>query len=213
MKNIKKIIFSTLAFYVAALTMMMPLTFAANLGERTLKYGFAGEDVKELQVVLNHLGYDSGIMDGNFGSQTRDALTSFQGDKNLTADGIAGIETLKLLISNQQTKTSRGSNIPERYKKVVDIVATAYAPGPHDNGKWGTLTHLGTQVRPGIIAVDPQVIPLGSRVYIEYPDGHGVYAVAEDTGGAIKGNRIDIALWTVDEAYNFGIQNVKVYVL
>jgi 3D (Asp-Asp-Asp) domain-containing protein len=95
----------------------------------------------------------------------------------------------------------------------LNIVATAYAPGPHDNGKWGNLTHMGTQVRPGIIAVDPKVIPLGSRVYIEFPDGHGVEAVAEDTGGAIKGNRIDIAMASVAEAYDFGMQNVKVTVL
>lgn len=98
-------------------------------------------------------------------------------------------------------------------KKAMDVVATAYAPGAHDNGKWGNLTHMGTQVRPGVIAVDPTVIPLGSRVYIEFPDGHGVEAIAEDTGGAIKGNRIDIAMWTVDEAYEFGKQKVKITVL
>ncbi|CUH94238.1 putative secreted protein [Propionispora sp. 2/2-37] len=99
------------------------------------------------------------------------------------------------------------------YSKKLNIKATAYAPGPHDNGKWGDLTHIGTKVRPGIIAVDPKVIPLGSKVYIEFEDGRGSYAVAEDTGGAIKGNRIDIAMWTVAEAYDFGIQDVKVYVL
>ena len=67
--------------------------------------------------------------------------------------------------------------------------------------------------RAGIIAVDPTVIPLGSRVYIQYPDGHGEYAIAEDTGGAIKGNRVDVAKWTVNEAQDFGIQKVKVYVV
>ena len=102
---------------------------------------------------------------------------------------------------------------PKGGKRVLDVVATAYAPGPHDNGKWGNLTHIGTNVRPGIIAVDPNVIPLRSKVYIEFPDGHGTYAVAEDTGGAIKGNRIDIAMWTVAEAYDFGMQKVKVTVL
>lgn len=102
---------------------------------------------------------------------------------------------------------------PSSYKQVKNITATAYAPGPHDNGKWGNLTHIGTQVRPGVIAVDPKVIPLGSKLYIEFPDGNGMYGVAEDTGGAIKGNRIDIAMWTVAQAYDFGIQNVKVYVL
>ncbi|MDF2501223.1 MAG: yocH 3 [Anaerosporomusa subterranea] len=102
---------------------------------------------------------------------------------------------------------------PANYKQAIDIVATAYAPGPHDNGKWGNLTHIGTQVRPGIIAVDPRIIPLKSKVYIEFPDGTGRYAIAEDTGGAIKGNRIDIAMWTVDEAYKFGMKNVKLYVV
>ena len=72
---------------------------------------------------------------------------------------------------------------------------------------------MGTTVRPGIIAVDPNIIPLGSRVYLEYPDGTGHYAVAEDTGGAIKGNRIDIAMSSVAKAYDFGIKNVKVYVV
>lgn len=105
------------------------------------------------------------------------------------------------------------SNAPSEYQQQLDIIATAYAPGPHDNEQWGNKTYLGTQVRPGIIAVDPKVIPLGSRVYIEYPDGHGEYAVAEDTGGAIKGNRIDIAKWTVKEAEDFGIQHVKVYII
>lgn len=105
------------------------------------------------------------------------------------------------------------SGAPAKYEQVLNAVATAYAPGPHDNGKWGNLTHIGTQVRPGIIAVDPRVIPLKSKVYIEFPDGHGVHAIAEDTGGAIKGNRIDIAMWTVAEAYDFGMKNVKVYVL
>ena len=102
---------------------------------------------------------------------------------------------------------------PTDYKQVLDISATAYAPGPHDNGKWGNKTHIGSQVRPGVIAVDPNIIPLGSRVYIQYPDGHGEYAVAEDTGGAIKGHKVDIAKWTVNEAQDFGIQKVKVYVI
>ena len=110
------------------------------------------------------------------------------------------------------TKTSAG-NAPADYKQVLDIKATAYAPGPHDNDQWGNKTFIGSQVRPGIIAVDPNVIPLGSKVYIQYPDGHGEYAIAEDTGGAIKGNRVDIAKWTVNEAKDFGIQNVKVFVV
>lgn len=107
-------------------------------------------------------------------------------------------------------------NVPPeeaRAEKVLNITATAYAPGPHDNDQWGNKTRMGTQIRPGVIAVDPRVIPLGSQVMIKYPDGTKEYAVAEDTGGAIKGHRIDVAKWTVKEAYGFGIKPVKVYVL
>lgn len=123
------------------------------------------------------------------------AITQQVGDTNMTA-----------------LKTTE-SGAPADYKKELAITATAYAPGPHDNDQWGNKTYLGTQIRPGIIAVDPRIIPLGSRVYIQYPDGHGEYAIAEDTGGAIKGNRIDIAKRSVKEAQNFGIQRVKVFVV
>lgn len=112
------------------------------------------------------------------------------------------------------------SAISERHRphknsanKVMHSVATAYASGYEDNGKWNDKTHIGTKVRPGIIAVDPDVIPLGSKVYIEFEDGRGMYAVAEDTGGAIKGNRIDIVMSNRDKAKDFGIQDVKVHVL
>lgn len=98
-------------------------------------------------------------------------------------------------------------------KQVLDITATAYAPGSQDNGRWGSKTHLGTQVRPGVIAVDPRIILLGSWVLIKYPDGHTEHAVAEDTGSAIKGHRIDVAKWTRSEALSFGIKPVRVYVL
>lgn len=114
---------------------------------------------------------------------------------------------------NDKRKVNAKAKAPADFQDVLHVKATAYAPGAHDNGQWGDLTHMGTTVRPGVIAVDPAVIPLGSRVYIEYPDGTGTYAVAEDTGGAIKGNRIDIAMSSVDKAYDFGIKNVKVYVL
>ena len=116
----------------------------------------------------------------------------------------------KVQVASTAEKPS--ANAPDNFQKVIDVKATAYAPGAHDNEQWGDKTFLGTTVRPGIVAVDPNVIPLGSQVYIEYPDGTGHYATAEDTGGAIKGNRIDVAMSSVDKAYDFGIKNVKVYV-
>ena len=74
---------------------------------------------------------------------------------------------------------------------------------------------MGTRARVGAVAVDPRVIPLGSKLYIESMDGFASYgyATAEDTGGAIKGNRIDLFYSTSSQARNFGRRNVKVYVL
>ncbi|WP_039766289.1 MULTISPECIES: ubiquitin-like domain-containing protein [unclassified Caldicellulosiruptor] len=107
-------------------------------------------------------------------------------------------------------KTSRGEIV--RYKKVYTMIATAYSLTPSDTGKspghpdYGR-TATGHRVRRGVVAVDPRVIPLGTRLYIE---GYG-FATALDTGSAIKGNRID--LFVEKDAYKFGVRRVKVYVL
>lgn len=94
-------------------------------------------------------------------------------------------------------------------KKVIVMQATAYDPTA------GSKTAMGTRARVGAVAVDPRVIPLGSKLYIESMDGFPTYgyAVAEDTGGAIKGNRIDLFYNTNAQANKFGRRNVKVYVL
>ena len=98
---------------------------------------------------------------------------------------------------------------PETYRKVIRMTATAYAPGTADNGQWGNSTHVGTTVKKGVAAVDPTIIPLGSKLWVE---GYGE-AVAEDTGSAITGNRIDLAFNSRSEAQDYGIKDVKVYLL
>lgn len=101
-------------------------------------------------------------------------------------------------------------------KKVLNTTLTAYTAGYESTGKtplspaYG-ITFSGSKAREGrTVAVDPSVIPLGTRVYIE---GVGI-RTAEDTGGAIKGARIDVFMNDVKEARTFGVKkNVKVYVL
>ncbi len=210
MKNINKIIVCSVTMLALAQGAAAPMASAA-LGERELAPGAEGDDVRQLQATLAEKGYGTGDRDGVYGSRTAAAVRKLERSLAIKADGVADMGVITAL-TGKSAAVKQGA-VPDNHKRVLDIVATAYAPGPHDNGKWGSLTHLGTQVRPGIIAVDPRVIPLGSRVYIEFADGHGVYATAEDTGGAIKGNRIDIAMRTVTEAYEFGMQKVKVYVL
>ena len=107
--------------------------------------------------------------------------------------------------TKEELVLSRGSdNI--NYKKKMVVEATAYSGD--------TITATGTVPRRNpnglsTIAVDPNVIPLGTKVYVE---GYG-YAVAEDTGGAIKSNIIDLFLNSKSECRSWGRRNVNLYVI
>ena len=92
------------------------------------------------------------------------------------------------------------------YKKKLNCTATAYSN--HSNTATGR-TPVRNEGGLSTIAVDPSVIPLGSKVYVE---GYG-YAIAADTGGAIKGNKIDIYLNSSNECNNWGRQSVNVLVV
>jgi 3D (Asp-Asp-Asp) domain-containing protein len=94
--------------------------------------------------------------------------------------------------------------------RVLMMHSTAYDPGPASCGKHADgYTAIGMRATRGVVAVDPRVIPLGTRVYVE---GYG-RAIAGDTGGAIKGNRIDVCFPTRGEALRWGRRTVKVIVL
>jgi uncharacterized protein YabE (DUF348 family) len=108
--------------------------------------------------------------------------------------------------------TSRDAS--HRYTKMITMTATAYTASFKDTGKrpgdrgFG-ITASGMKARYGVIAVDPKVIPLGTRLYVE---GYGL-AIAGDTGGAIKGNKIDLYFDTSKEVTAFGRQKRDVYIL
>ncbi|MFD9628701.1 ubiquitin-like domain-containing protein [Peribacillus muralis] len=108
-------------------------------------------------------------------------------------------------------QASRGvTNVSSTSGKEIYVASTAYTASC--KGCSGvTSTGVDLKSNPGakIIAVDPSVIPLGSKVYVE---GYG-YAVAADKGGAIKGNRIDVFFSSKNDAYRWGVKNVKVRVL
>lgn len=92
-----------------------------------------------------------------------------------------------------------------------DMIATAY----HAFGKGGNdisgngITAIGLRARKGIVAVDPKVIPLGTKLYIP---GYGE-ALAADTGGRIKGSRIDLCFESLEECFRFGIRKIKIYLV
>lgn len=111
--------------------------------------------------------------------------------------------------SANNTTVSRDNSAPSSGKEFY-VTATAYTAGC--NGCSGiTATGINLKANPNlkVIAVDPRVIPLGSKVWVE---GYG-YAIAGDTGGAIKGNKIDIHVPTKQAAYNFGRRQVKIKVM
>ncbi|MDA2160473.1 cell wall-binding protein EntB [Bacillus cereus group sp. Bc252] len=106
-------------------------------------------------------------------------------------------------------------NNAQSAKRELRVVATAYTADPSENGTYGgrVLTAMGHDLTANpnmrIIAVDPKVIPLGSKVWVE---GYGE-AIAGDTGSAIKGNRIDVLMGSKSKAMNWGRQTVKVKIL
>lgn len=94
--------------------------------------------------------------------------------------------------------------------KTISVTATAYtADCAGCSGITATGVNLKNDRNAKVIAVDPSVIPLGSKVYVE---GYG-YATAADTGGAIKGNKIDIHVPSTQEALNWGNRTVNVTIV
>lgn len=116
-----------------------------------------------------------------------------------------------VVYSDASNLLNKGRGKPETYKKVLLCSATGYTGvecGGHN-------TATGKKPQVGYVAVDPRVIPLGTKLYIESEDGSYVYGYAEaqDTGGAIKGNRIDLFLPSLSDCARLGRTKMKVYIL
>lgn len=182
----------------------------AEVGD-IIKPGMHGAGVKYIQQKLIERGFLDGDADGWCGEATVAAIRDFQYSMNLPADGICGILTYAALenaeyINDDSSEWEKSVAEFPKFKQTIYVEATAYS---RFDSTAGNRTALGTSVKRGIIAVDPDVIPLGTRVYIP---GYGE-AVAEDTGGDIKGNRIDIAFDTYEEAQDFGRQSLQIYII
>ncbi|MBP2628980.1 MAG: hypothetical protein H6Q68_3691 [Firmicutes bacterium] len=173
----------------------------AGPADDSMKIGMRGDNVKMLQKLLSEKGFNVGEIDGIFGKMTLKAVKDFQSSSGLTADGVVGKDTLMTLGRASNTEFN-----PSRASRSLTMNASAYSAYDDGNGHY---TFGGNLVRKGFVAVDPTVIPLGTRLFIP---GYG-HAIADDIGGAIKGNRIDIAFGSHGEAMDFGRQQVTVYIL
>ncbi|MHA6252918.1 ubiquitin-like domain-containing protein [Oceanobacillus sp. CAU 1775] len=120
-------------------------------------------------------------------------------------------EPVQKSASNLTTLSSKSNNAPAPSGgNTITVTASAFTASC--NGCSGiTATGINLKANPNmkVIAVDPNVIPLGSKVWVE---GYGE-AIAGDTGGAIKGNRIDIHVPNKSAAYSWGVRTVKVKII
>src|SRR5699024_5706812 len=110
----------------------------------------------------------------------------------------------------EEKKTSEKESSNNQSGETISVTSTAYtAKCDGCSGVTATGINLNENPNKKVIAVDPNVIPLGSRVHVE---GYGE-AIAGDTGGAIQGNKIDVHVPTKEEAYSWGVRTVNVTIL
>ncbi|MFC6387138.1 peptidoglycan-binding protein [Sporolactobacillus kofuensis] len=204
--------------------------------------GSKGTQVAYLQEMLKEIGFNGLPVDGYFGAQTENSIFAFQRVTGIQVDGIVGQQTWaqieerlknpkplpeKVSSASMATQVNErqnqpGNNQPEKSTRVIrkmetvsavrEFYANSTAYTAHCTGCSGTTaTGIDLIRNPNakVIAVDPSVIPLGTRLYVE---GYG-YAVAGDTGGAIKGRKIDVFFNNNTDALQWGRRTVKVKVL
>lgn len=149
---------------------------------------------------------------------TPESMTVIKGE---TADGIPYSAFPAMAQKNSKTVIQGNKAITPygefKFSKVLNGRASAYEGGVASNGIWAGQTATGRAPVYGVVAVDPSLIPLNSKLYIESTDGgqswiYG-FCIAGDTGGAIKGNRVDLCYSTVEQCYSFGRRNCRIYIL
>ena len=198
---------------------IMCFTAASAAASILVKDGSQGEAVRHVQELLIEQGFLQGDADGACGPLTVAAIKAFQKSRGLTEDGVCGDGTYYYL-SGGRTYESREDEEEKPRKnnethheaaaipsgRAMYVSASAYSAYDPGNSKH---TASGTLVRRGVIAVDPDVIPLGTHVFIP---GYGE-AVAEDIGSSIRGHRIDVAFDTHEEALSFGRRDLEIIII
>lgn len=137
------------------------------------------------------------------------SIANLKSWNNLKTDNIKAKQKLKIT-GKEKTKNPSRSDSEDKVAKEIVVSASAFTA--NCNGCSGvTSTGINLKRNPDIkvIAVDPDVIKLGTKVYVE---GYG-YAIAGDTGSAIKGNKIDVFFSSKKEAFKWGRKSVTIKIL
>lgn len=165
--------------------------------------------VKEKLTSSLRMGQKKVLQTGKAGERVKTFLCTYKDGKVVRRVKVT--ETATAPTTQYVMVGTRGMTLASRGyfggRRIIEMRATGY--GPDGNGRWGARTASGLRPGYGVVAVDPRFIPLGTRLYIE---GYG-YAVAGDTGGAIKGDRIDLGYDSNHEASDVGRRRVKVMIL
>ncbi len=145
------------------------------------------------------------LREGEKGIREKVLLVTYEDGQEVSRKIISDVIVKKpvnrlVSLGNMQLASREGKGF--RYSRVLNVTASAYT-------YTGNRTYTNTVPRKGTIAVDPRVIPLGTRLYVE---GYG-YGRAEDVGSSIKNNRIDVFMESSQQALRWGIRRVKVYIL
>jgi 3D (Asp-Asp-Asp) domain-containing protein len=149
---------------------------------------------------------------GNMAKQTSPTITSKASEVSPKETVAPKSEEPKVeAATNVDSKTEvQPTSKAEETPKEITVKATAYTASCEGcSGTTATGLDLNANPNAKVIAVDPSVIPLGSKVEVE---GYGV-AIASDTGGAIKGNRIDVFIPSEEKALEWGRKDIKVKIL
>lgn len=174
-------------------------------------------DIKEpinfkTEVIYNNnipYGVENILTHGESGLKSIYTLITFENGKEVTREIIQEtiisypVNQVKEIGTKRTVATSTGNF---QYLDSFMVEATAYSPQQPNLSNY---TATGIRATRGVVAVDPSVIPLGTNLYIP---GYG-HAVAADTGGAIRGKKIDLCFDNIQESIEFGRRNIKVYIL
>lgn len=172
---------------------IMKEAFTEALESKTMYANKAGVNIREKPDI------ESRILDQTMLNTSFEVIGEYDGWSMITTEnGYAYVKSEYL----SDTETSL------EYIGQFKISHYCCEPYKHICGDGKGLTRTGIPVHPGLISVDPNVIPLGSIVMID-----GTEYIAEDTGGMIKGNKIDMAVQTHQEALNLGVYYTDVYLV
>lgn len=215
---------AAVAIYATALISISALTLSLNSKmkvmrdelEEVKKYAYTLEDeIPELEKEVESLNKKIEELEKENKDKEKELKDSIKKNNDLKE------ENKKLKKTNNIQTASRGTSYAKNTSGYTTFKATAYSTyangDPYAGKKWGDKTATGTRVKQGrTIAVDPKRIKLGSKVDIIFPEPYshlnGVY-IAEDTGGAIKGNKVDIYLNNYQECLRFGRRDIKLKVI